>query len=398
MINFLFTLLIFLLPFGVVLRISIFPNVYVYPIDIIAIILFVTYIIQLLKKRKLEYLNIFYPLLGFIGIGLFSLLLDLRYLTFNQFLVSFLYLLRFIVYVSLIWSVARIAKDKNLNVKLLVTGALFIIFGFIQYFYYNNLRNLYYLGWDDHLYRLFSTFLDPNFAGAFLSLIFIFSLGLAIDFYRKKKKILLWLTSFVGTASLIALFLTYSRSALIMLVVGLIVFFILNKFIKQLFVVLVSVLILYVLFANTKIEGLNPFRIASSEARLSSASQAIDIFSKNPVFGVGFDSFRYTQVRYGTRTHMGSAASNADAGTDNSFLFVLVTTGVVGFVFFLKFLFEIGNSLFKMFQKGKSIFASVAISSFIAILVNSFFINSLFYIFIMSWVFIVIGISLSRKQ
>lgn len=398
MINLLFTILILLIPFGVILRFSVFPNVYIYPIDLVAIVIFIIYLVSLIKNKKIEHEKIFYPLLGFLGIGLFSLFLDLRYLSISQFLVALLYLFRFTVYASLIWSVAKIAKDKNLNIKLLASGSLFVVFAYIQYFYYNNLRNLYYLGWDDHLYRLFSTFLDPNFAGVFLVLIFILVTGLSIDFYKKKNTRIFLLLLLLGMATLVAILLTYSRSAFIMLLVGLVVLLLLNKYVKQLLLMLVVVIVLYFSFANLKIEGLNPLRLASSEARLVSARQATNIFSKNPVFGVGFNSYRYTQVRYGTRTPNGIASSNADAGTDNSYLFVLATTGVVGFVFFAKFLFEIVNSLLKVYKKNKSVFAAIALSSFVAILADSFFINSLFYIFIISWVFILVGITLSRKQ
>ena len=105
--------------------------------------------------------------------------------------------------------------------KLMVSGAIFIVFGYIQYLFYSNLRNLYYLGWDDHLYRLFSTFLDPNFAGIFLVLILL--LTVQYFFLERKTKIKIVIAMF-SVLALIALYLTYSRSAFISMVLGVSIF------------------------------------------------------------------------------------------------------------------------------------------------------------------------------
>ena len=101
--------------------------------------------------------------------------------------------------------------------------------------------------------------------------------------------------------------------------------------------------------SDTSVEGLNPFRTVSSGERLKSFNEGVYIFEKNSVLGVGFNTYRYAQVRYSIRNQIGAAGSNADAGTDNSWLFVAATTGIVGLVFFCLSYFYLLKSFFPVF-------------------------------------------------
>lgn len=393
--QFLLILLIFTIPLGVLTRVNIYSNVYLYLQDIIVGLIFVLFIYKLFKK-KVNFINkkIFYSLLGFIILGFISLVINSQFLNPTTFLISFLYLLRFSAYASLIFVVSQfnIIQKKKISRNLLVAGLLFTFFGFIQYFYYQNLRNLYYAGWDDHLYRLFSTLLDPNFTGIVIVLAFIlsfYSLLVMPQSFNKWKVALIA----VSIAEVVAIYLTYSRSAFVAFIVGVMVLLILlNKKIILIPVVIIMVTGL-IIFSNVKIEGLNPFRTASSIARVATTREAIDIFEKNAIIGVGFDALRYAQVRYGYRNDNLIVPSNADAGTDNSFLFILVTTGLLGFLFYTKFMFELVKNLFvsiKNFNDSQSV---LVLSSLFAVIGGSMFINALFYPTIMAWMFILIGTS-----
>ena len=122
--------------------------------------------------KNLKYFLFFY-IICFI-----SLVFNLKNFSLNQILIGSLYLFRFISYSSIYFLVKIIFKKNSrfVEIILLAWGLIFIFLGFLQYFLYPNLRNLYYLGWDDHLYRLFSTFLDPNFAGLFIASFLFFIL------------------------------------------------------------------------------------------------------------------------------------------------------------------------------------------------------------------------------
>ncbi|HSX08851.1 MAG TPA: O-antigen ligase family protein, partial [Candidatus Saccharimonadales bacterium] len=148
-------------------------------------------------------------------------------------------------------------------------------------------------------------------------------------------------------------------------------------------------------------EGTNLFRTTSSNARVATSQDALIIFQKNPILGVGFNAYRYARLTHpltclpaGRSSSKGGETLTVDhggAGTDNSFLFVLATTGIVGFVAYLYLLWsmvKVGKT-----NLGENPYSAVLIASLIALCVDSFFINSLFYPFILVWVWIVIALT-----
>ena len=145
------------------------------------------------------------------------------------------------------------------------------------------------------------------------------------------------------------------------------------------------------------------FRIASSEARVESAIVAVNIAKDNLLTGVGFNAYRYAQINYGFRNLINSEKSHADAGADNSFLFVLATTGIFGLLIYLNFLKELFKKTYTTYKKESSYsmrktFSIVTLSSLSGIIINAFFINSLFYPFILIWLFILMGITFSDND
>ncbi|MDP3988302.1 MAG: O-antigen ligase family protein [Candidatus Levybacteria bacterium] len=401
LLKYLFILVLIVFPLGQIARFEFGNGVAVTLNDIAVGILFLTWVIVgLLKKNKIKG-SLLCPIAIFSAISLISLLLNTKELLPSQFLTAFFYLMRWVFYSAIFFIVSGFDKKFKEQIITLMTvcGALVILFGFIQYFFYPALRNLYYLGWDEHLYRLFSTFLDPNFAGAFFVLYFILVLASFFKELKNKKRLPSILFFILTIASLASIYLTYSRSAIIMLFVSSSVFFILLGKKKLILGLLGVSALVFILFSrNFYIENLNLLRIASSEARLESAQNAIKIIQKNPVFGVGFNAYRYAQIKYGFRSGPASQISHADAGTDNSFLFVFATTGIFGlfsYLFLIKKIFK--RSLYSKKENGSRKFvAIILISSLSGIIVDSLFINSLFYVFIMEWIWILAGLNESK--
>jgi hypothetical protein len=158
-----------LLPFGNLFRIKIVNTVQIVPQDLIVGVIAVSAIYYLVFLRKKIIVNSFlkYQLL-FLGFGLVSLLVNSMLYKDISIVVSFLYIARYLSYLLLIFAGIYFAKKENLLRAIYVALISFLSFGFVQYFFFNDLRPLFYLGWDNHLYRLTSTFFDPNFAGSFL--------------------------------------------------------------------------------------------------------------------------------------------------------------------------------------------------------------------------------------
>src|SRR3989344_4884353 len=209
-----FLILLFLFPFGELLRFSITNDLAVSIIDIIIFSIVVLWFL-FTKKKLITTQPLSYGIFGFILASVFSLAINSVNYEISEFFTSFLYLLRWISYACLYFVVSEFdLQFKKKIVKFMVAaGGIFVVFGFIQYFFYPNLRNLYYAGWDEHLYRMFSTFLDPNFAGAFFVLYLFFIAGL---FFKEKENKTRAFFIVVGITTVIAIFLTYSRSAYIM--------------------------------------------------------------------------------------------------------------------------------------------------------------------------------------
>lgn len=372
-----FIFVLFLLVFGEIFRLEFGNGIIVRPVDFGIIALSILWLIsKFIKNKKINKKNIYIPILCFAGFGALSLLINYPNLSINQFFISLMYLVRWIAYAGMFFVVSDfdIHFREKISKILIIVGSLVVGLGYIQYFLYSSLRNLYYLGWDEHMYRMFSVFLDPNFAGAFFVLFFLFLIN---KFLQKKSSII----GLLSALTLGAVFLTFSRSALIMLVISSSLFFVLLN--KKIWIVLllgITILALSISSRYFNIENINLFRIASSEARLETAKGALQIIRNNPVFGVGLNAYRYAQFKYGFRNEV-NITSHADAGTDNSFLFVLATTGIVGFMMYL----------FMWFRMLKT--ASIlGIASVLGVFVDSMFINSLFYPFIMLWLWIILAI------
>jgi len=389
-----------LFPLGELIRFDL-GNFSIKPIDIAAILLFVVWVPQAFKKWKKNIIsnNLFIPIILLAATMCISLLLNIKNFSGNEIFVAFSYILRWILYASLIFIVKSFqVKFKEKIIYLLLSiGAVIIFLGFTQHFFYTSLRNLYYLGWDEHMYRMFSTFLDPNFAGSFFVLYLIFLAGLLLNSLKNKIS-QVWFIGLISIFTLVSVYLTYSRSALIMLIVSAFIFLTSAKKIKWLVLIIcVSVLFILTSSKNFYIENINLFRIVSAEARIDSAKVAIEIIKNNLFFGVGFNTYRYAQVKYGFRNAVGSAESHADAGTDNSFLFIFATTGIIGLIFYLNLLWVILKKSYLNYKQHKDkdiqkYIGLVVLASVGGIIIDSFFVNSLFYSFVMIWIWILLGL------
>ncbi len=354
-------------------------------------------VIWFISKEKLHLFfrdNIGKGILFFSSIAILSLLWNIYSLSMQQFIISGLYVIRWISY-ALLFLLIRESSNRykgEIRKIVLIAGIVFLIIGYIQFFYYSQLRNLSYLGWDEHMYRLFSIFLDPNFSGIFLVLFLLFIVGKRLEMPLRPltgRKLLLSVgIGFVSGA----LILTFSRTAFITL------FFIFITFLsligkRRWIVIIVGIMLVsgIVLSQRFYIENLNIFRTFSSNARLESMKQAAQIFISQPVLGIGFNAYRYAQLRYGFRTQADIDASHADSGTDNSFLFILATTGILGFITYVALFVVLLRDVYIAFRKKRQMYAAVVFSSVVGLCIASIFTNALFFPPLMLWMWVLLG-------
>jgi len=372
-----------LFPFGQLVRLPLkleeFPEVNFYLIDLLVGLLGIIGAsrgVRALKKKKLPVLA--GPMLIFLGITGLSLLLN-PYFQEKEILVGGLYWLRLAAYFGfyLLISLSGWSDWSNLSDLLLVCGGAVAVFGLVQYFFWPDLTSLKYIGWDPHYYRLTGAFLDPNFTGIILVLTII----LLIKNLKKHSACYLLLA-----ICYLSLALTYSRASWLAFLGGVGSWFWLKggkKGIKFIIFIIVIITITAIVLPRGKGgEGVRLERTASVKSRLRSWQQALTIAKDHPLLGVGFNTYRYTQKKYG---FLGEdwQTSHSGAGADNSFLFVLATSGILGLVGLLGLL---GKILVLSFRKSPLVFASL-----VAVLIHCLFNNTLFYPWIMGWLAIILG-------
>lgn len=348
--------------------------------------------VQIVKKNypKSDQAKLF---LAVIGVFVLSLLLNAQRLSMQQVLASGLYIVRFTAYGVLFFMFQNLNtwQRKSVKVFLFFSGLILLLGGFVQYFFYPALRNLYYSGWDEHLFRMFSTFFDPNFFGLFLAAYFLFVVFLALKQNNKVYAISLFAVALV---TLVGIALTYSRTAFLAVFAGLLILF-WDKVNKKNF--WISLIILFAIsgailgFLSRKSEGTNLFRSVSTDARLGSAKNALVIFNDSPLFGVGFNAYRYSQYAHHFMPSNIHQEDHGASGADSSILLVLATSGIVGFLVFCAFLWSHVRSLLINSNR-------LGLATFVAVFVGSFFVNGLFYPSILVWLWVILGISKSGEQ
>jgi len=374
--------------FGQIVRLPIAQGITIYPHDLMVVLLLGYWIFQK-QKVKINF-TLFFPLQIFLLVALVSLIVNSFTQPFNAFLEGLAYCLRFFLYSGLYFVVLGQRKIRW-ELYLYTTGVAFSLLGIIQYVLYPNLRNLSYLGWDPHYYRLFSTFLDPNFAGLFLVIAFI--LGLYI--YRiVKKNYLIIFSQFV---LIVALILTLSRSSWLSFLVPLIWLIWKKRLLK--FFIGIGIFIMCLFFLPLPYRNITPvFRQETGLARINNWMYSIELIKNKPIFGYGFNLLRSVQEPVSTQP-VGSQFSHASAGVDNSFLFILVTTGIIGAVVWTYLLVSMGKmGISLMKYKKNAMLGETYVLTLSAICIHGLFVNSLFYPWIMIWMWILSGFVEQKKE
>ena len=343
----------------------------------IIVLLFHTKQVFLLIKRD-PVTKAFLVLTLFFGI---SMLISPLKLTGFEFFVSGMYLLRyfayFFVYISAIYLKNKSKNFQyriNLPVSIIIFG--FISLGWLQYFLYPDLRNLSYLGWDPHYKRIFALILDPNYFGIILVLLFLYIIA------REKIDLKgLFLRSFL----LLTIGFTYSRSTYLAFFAALIYYAgMVNKLKLFLFSSLILIPML-ILLPRPGGVGVQLERLFSAKERLANWQNAVKTISSYPFSGIGFNSLRFIDETTGGNNEKG-LRNNSGGGVDNSFLFVAVTSGLTGLGIYIYF-------LFMLYKNTDTLGKSVLLAS----VVHSMFLNSMFFVFVLIWLWTITALGSKLK-
>lgn len=381
MLDKLLVILILSLPFGQLTRITVLrPEIHFYLHDLVVALML---IVRLVKGnfKKIFKNELIKPIFAFSLLALFSLLVNFSRFQTDQLLVAFLYLLRWTGYALVYFIFAEFVKNhpkkKKMFYKLLIYMVLSLaVFGLIQYLFYPDFRAFEAYNWDPHYYRLVSTLFDPGFTGMILVLGLIL---LVVRFWKEIDNFKINTTKLLFLIIYVALALSYSRSSFLAYFVGFLLISWQKKAWRFFAILCLLGVITIFLLPRPGGEGVRLERTTSIQVRLENWQRGIEIFKENPVFGVGFNTLRYVQRDY---SFLGDwQESHAAAGLDSSLLFVLVTTGLVGFFAFVRLLKNI-------YAKGSLVIKA----SLAALVIHSLFNNTLFYPWSMLWLWLILGL------
>lgn len=363
--------------------------------------------------QKIFQSPLFWPAFTFLSCASISLFLGSSELSFSSFALSGFYLFRYFFLVLFAFIVADILKQNFFRQKIFLITCLFSAFslavlGFLQLKFFPDFRFMAEIGWDPHIGRLLSTWFDPNFLGGFFAFILALLGGVFAIWIQKNKKFFLKIFSqnflpilLAGLAGILflALLLTFSRSALLACGIPL---FLLGVFYFRTLLVLgiigISILLPFSPRAVERItDGVDSMVSIvqdeqkiflpdpSSRLRIVNFAEGIDLAQKNFWTGVGFNTIReHRKINI-----------HSSGGFDSSLLTVLVTTGIFGLISFLYLFFSLAKISFQNFFYSSDILhKGISLGFFCSIfgvLAQSFFINSLFFPFLMLFFFGVFG-------
>ncbi len=360
-----FLLLIFLLifPLGQLLRIDLGQGIIIQPVDLVAFFA-VFFVFKELKKAMFVLVPLIFG--------------NFLWMTHSQNIIGFLYLLRILSFISFYFLIKHYLNSslKKLIPKLLILESIVVgLVGFLQYVFMPDFRSFKAFGWDDHFYRLIGTFLDPTFVGIILCLGFI----LAFMYWIKENKKSYLLSSLF---LMICLAFTYSRASMLSLMVSIFLILILKRQLKLVIFLIFFVVIIFTLPKHAS-EGTDLGRVASILGRVENYKENFQIFIQNPVFGVGINNLCEAKIDYFKNNF---SFSHSCSGSDSSILYLLATTGIVGFSIVSNFVINILKKVnYKIFNN------QLILVSLIAIFIHSQFSNSLVYPWVMGWMAILAG-------
>ncbi len=403
-------LIIFLAVGGELVRIPAIAENGILPADIIIPVFVIVWAAKkILLRKPFPSSRLTLPFVVFCAVAALSLLLSFFFLKPSDVLAGSFYLVRLVSYIMLFLvtmdSIENDSDAKKIVACVFASASLIAVAGFIQLAVYPDMGKLEELGWDPHINRLVSTWLDPNFIGGYMA--FIICLIIGVIFYTKKPGIKTGLAALAFVLAL-ALFLTYSRSGYLALATGILLIGILKS--RALIIAgVIAAIIGMAVFprAADRLTDLthtvtaivfdtseNPD--ATARLRIRSWEQTWDLIYSRPVLGSGYNTLRYVKYNEGFVEDPGIHSAS---GSDSSLLTILATTGVLGltaFIWFYMGFFRLSYAGWKTSHaKNSSVFNGFALgmlAGLCSLTVHSLFVNSLLFPQILIPVIISVGI------
>jgi len=251
------------------------------------------------------------------------------------------------------------------------------------------------------LYRVTSTLGDPNTCGFFLTISILIAINYLFDKPKKCSRFFM-LSSIV--LMVICLFFTYSRTAVVALGIGIVFISIMKGNIK---ILVISSLIVITILTFMQPELLFRFKkiTALDWGRRLMWASTLKQFEQHPVIGIGYGKVGglYAAGKGSALEKIIAESTGSVLVVDNSYLFLLSETGIIGFgLFCLLFMFILKKSWFSIKKLKSSYLRSLSIclfSIFLAISIGAVNFNIFGMVFPVNFYFwLLAGIMVNLKN
>ena len=388
------------------------------PSDILILIIFPLWTIDKLSNDRVIRIGKIGKMIAlFLFVMVITYFINMLRFDFRQMLSGFILMGRFGMYVIITgMAFDLLDRDKTGSLRRILIGGMVLsmtlitVLGFLQLKFFPSFLELglYLDGWDPHIGRLLSTWFDPNFIGGYLA--FMLPVTLALSLYFKRNKHMCW-AIFLGAialVSLIALYMTFSRSGYLALItaLGIFTFFASRKMLAALIVILIIGFSVSPRVQERSMEAVDSAKgligldsqkplDPTAQLRVYSWRFASEIIADYPLLGAGYGRYAF---EINERGH-GLLSDHSSGGSDSSLLTIWAQTGIFGLLSYLAIGFVAAITAIRRIH-GKSDFDSYLLlgllSGFAGMMVHSFFVNSLLYALMM--VYLWIGLALMDER
>lgn len=319
--------------------------------ELISIVLIFTLLLK--KEEKFKISNFNFKLLIWLLIGFVSLLINTIRFSYSigSMLYGLLYSVRIVHLMLLCSLIKEYFKENKIEIKkifdfIINCYIVVCIIGFVQliffpkaYDFYEIFYNLgvYFPNADPHVGRLISTYFDPNYLAACLLIPTIITL-IYWDKYNEKKYFIKFLIISL------TIVLTVSRSGLLGYVITVFLFTLSGlkleqgklKYNKKTIILFLSIMIMFVISlksGNVRVVNriTNSVSDKSTYYRFDNWEYSMDIIKDNSLIGVGYNLIgTYSDVNLDIKR-----GESVKYGSDSSLLLIMMTTGIIGFIYFV---------------------------------------------------------------
>jgi putative inorganic carbon (HCO3(-)) transporter len=254
--------------------------------------------------------------------------------------------------------------------------------------------------------RVTGSFPGCNAMGVYLAGLTPFVLGLALFSTRLKLKAIFLVAAVIGG---IGAYLTFSRGALLGIIVAAVFLVFINK--NKLMISLLIVMLLAFPFVIpksvkdwAKSVNYNPVIMLTCQTRLSIYRNTLNMIRQHPLLGVGINTFSRNYGKYRLAEVEDDFKTADGYYAHNNFLHMAGETGLPSLAVFLAFLAVVFGSIWRSFKKISEPFlraCSVSVlAALIAYLINGFTETNLYYsrIVMIFWFLVGLGLALSRLE